>query len=245
MWAGEKIHECIQRSLNNIRRRIKVLPVDEIVSITLDQMRAEFRSSKSKNYWKNPKSCGLLEHEYEMEVSDEEWKEVAGNVETCLRNFYASDIYDGLKSHRKNGWLEVEEFSSFLLGHTKLNLVIDCAIREGEGIYIYDWKTGKTLSEDLSIQLGCYALYAMEKWNISPESLNIIEYNLSFDKSNWFSVSQEETKGVTGYINGSIKDMQSLLIEISNNIPMEEDRFSKIEDEHITSRCHFRKVCRK
>jgi len=245
MWAGEKIHECIQRSLNNLRRGIKVLRVDEIVSITLDQMRAEFRSSKSKNYWKNPKSCGLLEHEYEMEVSDEEWKEVAGNVGTCLRNFYASDIYDGLKSHRKDGWLEIEEFSSFLLDHTKINLVIDCAIKEGQGVYIYDWKTGKGLSEGLSIQLGCYALYAMEKWNVSPESLNVIEYNLSFNKSNWFSVSQEEIKGMKGYIEGSIKDMQSLLIDGSNNIPLEEDRFSKIEDEHITSRCNFKKVCRK
>ena len=245
MWAGEKVHECIQRSLYNIRRGIKVLPVDEIVSITLDQMRAEFRSSKSKNYWKNPKSCGLFEHEYEVEVSDEEWKEVAGNVETCLRNFYASDIYDGLKSHLRDGWLEVEEFSSFYLDGIKINLVIDCAIKEGEGVYIYDWKTGKSLSEDLSIQLGCYALYAMEKWNAPPESLSIIEYNLSFDKSNWFSVSQEEMKGIKGYINGSIKDMQSLLTDVSNNIPMEEDRFSKIEDEHIISRCNYRKVCRK
>jgi PD-(D/E)XK nuclease superfamily len=245
MWAGEKVHECIQRSLNNVRRGIKVLPVDEIVSITLDQMRAEFRSSKSKNYRKNPKSCGLLEHEYEMEVSDEAWKEVAGNVETCLRTFYASDIYDGLKAHRKDGWLEVEEFSSFLLDHTKINLVIDCAIKEGEGVYIYDWKTGKSLSEELSIQLGCYALYAMEKWNTPPESLSVIEYNLSIDKSNWFSVSQEEMKGMKGYINGSIKDMQSLLADVSNNLPMEEGRFSKIEDEHITSRCNYRRICRK
>jgi hypothetical protein len=170
---------------------------------------------------------------------------MAGNVEACLRNFYASDIYNGLKSHPKDGWLEVEEFSSFFLDHTKINLVIDCAIREGEGIYIYDWKTGKSLSEDLSIQLGCYALYAMERWNVSSESLNVIEYNLSFDKSNWFSVSQDEMKGVKGYINGSIKDMQSLLMDRSKNIPMEEDRFSKIEDEHISSRCNFRRVCRK
>ncbi len=245
MWAGEKVHECIQRSLLNIRRGIRVLPVDEIVSITLDQMRAEFRSSKSRNYWNNPKSCGLLEHEYEAEVSDREWKEMASNVETCLRNFYSSDIYDGLKSHRKEEWLEVEEFSSFDLDHTKINLVIDCAIKEGEGIYIYDWKTGKSLSEDLSVQLGCYALYALEKWNISPESLSIIEYNLAIDKSSWFSVSQEEMKGMKGYINGSIKDMQSLLADIPNNIPLEEDRFSRIEDERVSHRCNYRKVCRK
>ena len=85
----------------------------------------------------------------------------------------------------------------------------------------------------------------MEKWNIPPESLSIIEYNLSFDKSNWFSVGQEEMKGIKGYINGSIKDMQSLLMNVSNNLPMEEDRFSKTEDERVHARCNYRKVCRK
>ena len=243
-WAGEKVHECIQRSLNNIRRGIRVLPVDEIVSITLDQMRAEFRSSRAKNYWKNPKSCGLFEHEYELTVSDDQWKEIADNVEVCLRNFYASDIYDGLKSHPKDRWLEVEEFSSFQLDNTRIHLVIDCAIREGEDVYIYDWKTGKSLSEDLSVQLCCYALYAMEEWHITPELVKVIEYNLAFDKSNWFSVTQGQVEDMEGYIKGSIKDMQSLLFDVENNIPMEEERFSKVEDERISLRCNFRKVCR-
>ena len=244
VWAGEKVHECIQRSLNNIRRGISVLPVDEIVTITLDQMRAEFRSSKSKNYWKKPKSCALFEHEYELELTDDQWKEVANNVETCLRNFYASDIYDGLKSHPKDQWLEVEDFSSFHLDNVRINLAIDCAIRQSDDIYIYDWKTGKSLSEDLSIQLCCYALYAMEKWHVHPGSLRIIEYNLSFDKANWFSVTDGEVENIKGYIRGSIKDMQSILTDIGSNIPLEEERFSKVEDERVSLRCNFRKVCR-
>lgn len=89
--------------------------MNEIISITLKQMRAEFRSSRSKNYLKNPKTCALFEHEYGIEVTNDQWKEMAQNVETCLRNFYASDIYDSLKSRRKEGWLEVEEFQLFIL----------------------------------------------------------------------------------------------------------------------------------
>lgn len=143
---------------------------------------------------------------------------MANNVETCLRNFYASDIYDGLKSHSRDGWLEVEGFSSFHLDNTRINLAIDCAIKERDEIYLYDWKTGKSLSEDLSIQLACYALYAMEKWHVHPESLRIIEYNLSFDKSNWFSITHGEVEDIKGYIKGSIKDMQSLLLDVENNI---------------------------
>ena len=244
MWAGEKVHECIQRSLNNIRRGIKVLSVDEIVSITLDQMRAEFRSSRSKNYLKNPKTCALFEHEYGIEVTDDQWKEMANNVEICLRNFYASDIYYGLKSHKKDGWLEVEEFSSFLLDNIKINLAIDCAIKEGDDILIYDWETGRSISEDLPIQLCCYALYAMEKWHIPPQSLRIVEYNLSFNKATEFSVTHGEAENIKGYITGSIKDMHSLLIDVGNNIPVEDEKFSKVEDERVSLRCNFRKVCK-
>jgi hypothetical protein len=130
------------------------------------------------------------------------------------------------------------------LDNTRINLAIDCAIKEGDEIYLYDWKTGKSLSEDLSIQLCCYALYAMEKWGIHPESIRIIEYNLSFDKSNWFSITHGEVEEIKGYINGSIKDMQSLLVDAGSNIPGEEERFSKVEDERVSLRCNFRRVCR-
>jgi len=244
VWAGEKVHLCIQRSLNNIRRGIKVLSVDEIVSITLKLMRSEFRSSRARNYLKSPKTCALFEHEYGIEVTDDQWKEVAQNVDTCLRNFYASDIYDGLKSHPQDAWLEVEEFSSFRLDNIKINLIIDCAIKKEENILVYDWKTGKSIPEDLPIQLSCYALYALEKWRIRPQSLRIIEYNLFFDKVAEFSVTQGDLEDIKGYIRGSIKDMRSLLWDPDNNIPFVEDRFSKVEDERVSLRCNFRKVCR-
>jgi len=243
-WAGEKIHNSIHRSISNIRRGIKVLSVEEIISITLNQMRNEFRSSRSKNYWKNPKTCALYEHEYGIEVTDQQWKEMAQNVETCLKNFYASDIYASLKSQGKEGWLEAEEFSYFQLDNIKINVIIDCAVKEGKGIIIYDWKTGKALSEDLSVQLGCYSFYAMEKWDLPPDSLTVVEYNLFFNKANSFSVTQGEIEGIKGYIQGSVKDMQSLLKDPENNIPLPEEQFTKVEDEQVIGRCNFRKVCR-
>jgi len=244
VWAGEKVHECIERSLSNIRRGIKVLPVDEVVSITLDQMRAEFRSSRAKHYLKNPKTCALFDHEYESGVTDEEWRGVANHVEACLRAFYASDIYYGLKSLRKEEWLEMEEFSSFLFDSTQVHVVIDCAIQEAGDIVIYDWKTGKTLSESISLQLCCYALYAIEKWHIPLDHLRVIEFNLFLNKAMEFSVTPGEVEEIKSYIRGSMKDMQSLLIDPANNIPLEEERFSKVEDERISLRCNFRKVCR-
>jgi hypothetical protein len=84
----------------------------------------------------------------------------------------------------------------------------------------------------------------MEKWHLSPDSLKVVEYNVFSNKANSFSVTKGEIEGIKGYIKGSVKDMQSLLKDPENNMPLEEDQFSKVEDEGVISRCNFRKVCR-
>jgi hypothetical protein len=48
MWAGEKVHDCIKHTLRSLQRGISVLDVDEIVSITLNKMRDDFRSSRDR-----------------------------------------------------------------------------------------------------------------------------------------------------------------------------------------------------
>jgi hypothetical protein len=74
--------------------------------------------------------------------------------------------------------------------------------------------------------------------------LKVIEFNLLFNKASWFSVSQRDVDDIQGYIRGSIKDMQSLLVDVEQNIPLEEDRFSKVTDEKISLRCNFRRACK-
>ncbi len=85
---------------------------------------------------------------------------------------------------------------------------------------------------------------AMEKWNLPSESLQVVEYNLNSNKANSFSVTIAEVEGIKGYIKGSVKDMQSLLKDPENNIPLPEDQSTKVEDERVIGRCNFRKVCK-
>jgi CRISPR/Cas system-associated exonuclease Cas4 (RecB family) len=243
MWAGEKVHDCINHTMTNLRRGISVLDVDQIVDITLNQMREEFRSSRGKRYRTHPKTCALFEHEYEEAVSNDEWKRVADDVERCLRNFYSSDTCGMLKELPRRMWLEVEDFSSFILNNTKIWAVLDCSFRtEDGGITIIDWKTGRA-SEDVSIQLSCYAMYAMDKWGIDPENVKLIKYNLLANQAAEFAVSGAEIENTKAYIAGSIADMRSLLIDVNENIPKEEDAFLKVEDERVRAGCNFRKVC--
>ena len=37
--------------------------------------------------------------------------------------------------------------------------------------------------------------------------------------------------------------MQSLLIDVEENVPKDEEAFQKVEDERIRSSCNFRKLC--
>ena len=244
MWAGEKVHDCIKHTLTNLRRSISVLDAEQIISITLNQMREEFRSSREKRYLTHPKTCALFEHEYDVDILDADWKKVADNAVQCLRNFYASETFIILKELSPQMWLEVEDFSSFYLDQTKVWAVLDCSFRtEDGGITIIDWKTGRSMSDDVSMQLSCYAMYAMEKWGVDPEKVKLIEYNLLANQGVEFNVGVSEIENTKAYIAGSIADMQSLLVDADNNVPKEEGSFQKVEDEKVRAGCNFRKVC--
>jgi len=243
MWAGEKIHECIKRTLRNLQRGISILDVDSIVSITLNQMREEFRSSREKRYHAYPKTCALFEHEYNVELDDAEWKRVADDVEQCLKNLYSSDLFGHLKELPQQMWMEIEDFSSFYLEGTKIWAVLDCSYRTEKGATIIDWKTGRGPDREISLQLACYAMYAAERWRLKPESIKLVEYNLLYNQTTEFFMSAREIENAKAYIRGSIADMQSLLVDIENNISKKERFFKKIKDQRIQERCNFKRVC--
>jgi len=243
LWKGDRVHQCIKHTLKNLLRGIAVLDVDEIISITIDKMRDDFRSSKKKRYLTYPKSCALFEHEYDVDLPDAEWKKVAEDVEQCLRNFYGSEMFALLSDLPQETWLEIEDFSFFYLDDIKIWAVLDCSFRTDDGITIIDWKTGRATSTDLSLQLSCYAMYCQDKWDVRPENISLVEYNLLSDQKTEFTITEAEIKDTTSYIKGSVADMKSLLLDVDNNVPKDEEFFKKIEDDRTRDKCNFKKIC--
>jgi hypothetical protein len=86
-------------------------------------------------------------------------------------------------------------------------------------------------------------MYAMDKWGVNPEKVKLIEYNLLVDQGAEFNISGSEIENTKAYIAGSIADMQSLLVDVGENVAKNEDVFLKVEDERIRDRCNFWKVC--
>ena len=88
-----------------------------------------------------------------------------------------------------------------------------------------------------------HTLNAMGKWGVDPENVKLIEYNLLANQGAEFTVGAAEIENTKTYIAGSIADMQSLLIDVGENVPKEEGAFMKVEDERVKASCNFRKVC--
>ena len=81
------------------------------------------------------------------------------------------------------------------------------------------------------------------EWGIDPENVKLIEYNLSANQGAEFTVGASGIENTKAYIAGSIADMQSLLIDVGENKPRDEDAFLKVEDERERAGCDYRKVC--
>jgi len=243
VWVGQVVHDCIKRSLENISRGIPVLPPEEILSITRDRMRQDFRSSRSGAYWDNPKThCGLYEHEYNIDITDEQWRQAADQVDLCLRNFYESETYGELLSLPREDFLEIEQFSKFDLDGDEVTIKLDCAIRNGDKIIIYDWKTGRSEQVGLSFQMACYAYYAFNKYRVPVKHVVTRRFELLQNEVYEESVSEASLEELLGYIRGSIKDMKSLLDDPTKNIASEE-KFAKVQRREVCYRCNFLKVC--
>ena len=242
MWIGSVVHSCIERSLKNLRHKIKPLPVEKIIEITMDMMRADFASSRRKLYRQNPKTLALFEHEYDIEIDNETWKGIALRTEKCLRNFYNSAVYQNLYDLPREYWLEIEELSSFMLDGIKVFVVLDCSYRTGGGFYIYDWKTGKNDEQDANIQLSSYALYAQQKWKADFKDINVTAFNLGDNTLYDIKVSDDLVRWVRAYIAGSVSDMKKLLRSQENNEAVEQD-FARTTNKRQCQRCNFKKVC--
>lgn len=244
-WIGQKVHDCIDHTIQNLRWGQPGLALERIVDVTLKRMRQEYVSSWHGRYRQRPKSGGLLEHEYGTTRGEDDWRDAAAQVERCLKVFYGSAVYARLCELPRHAWLEAEEWAHFFLDGVKIWVKLDCAYRGEEGrVIIYDWKTGKRVAEDPSLQLSCYALYASQRWRADPARVVTREYNLYHDDEREFPVTAEDLEATVTYLRARFDDMRALLEDVENNVPRAEETFVRTEDLSRCGRCNFMKVCR-
>jgi len=242
MWAGQKVHKCIERILKNVQSNNEPLEMQKAIDETLTIMRKEFKDSKRGRYLKEPKTCALFEHEYDLKIPDDEWKNTANNVAQCIKTFYNSDVYNFITQLSSKHWLGVEILEDFLLDNTKVFVKLDFVCRKENEIYLYDWKTGKVEADTNRLQLGCYCLYSVQNWKLNPKQVNLFEFYLSRDEQNEYNFSEQGLDSIIQYITYSVNQMKNLLDDIKKNLANEEN-FAFTEDDQICSYCNYRKLC--
>jgi hypothetical protein len=244
MWAGNKVHECIKNTLNEIKIGVEKIDFEQKLYTTLNLMRKEFLSSKNKKYLSDPKSCALYEHEYELDVSQEEWQSNADNVVECLKQFFNSDIYKTISQLSDNQWIELEQLSHFYLENFKIYAVLDFAYRRNDEIIIYDWKTGREDPEKDKLQLSCYGLFVIHKWNTKADRLKLVDFFLMSGTKAEFTFADFNIDEIQRQIENSIDEMIDMLDDPQKNIATE-DCFPYTRKEYICSYCNFKKICPK
>ena len=245
-WKGETVHHIVETVLKAMRSG-KLLTADEALTELTRVMRRDFLSSKAKKYMQDPKrNLGLFEHEYLKPVTDEVWKSIHDEAAVCLKNFIASSFYKELGSDDKKDWLVIEDLEEFDFQGSKVFVKLDFA-RKKEGIVeIFDWKTGKE-EKGATIQIGAYAIYAMQKWNIPLSGIRAYLVYLSGPDP----VPQEQPltgkliEDARNTISKSISQMKTLLLDPKRNIPKPREFFKFTENERLCSYCNFYKMCEK
>jgi len=248
LWAGQKVHECIDHTIQNFRWGQPGLEQERVLDVTLKRMRQEWVNSFHGRYRQQPKSCALFEHEYGTSRGEDDWRDAAAHVERCLRTFYSSPVCERLAALPQDAWLEAEEWANFYLDGVKIWVKLDCAFREfdedGSRVVIYDWKTGKRAVADSSLQLSCYALYASARWRADPARVVAREYNLYHDEEREFPVNAADLDATTTYIRARFEDMWLLLEDRELNTPRPEEAFARTDVLERCERCNFKRVCR-
>jgi hypothetical protein len=247
-WAGSLVHDAVKRALSRARASGELPPLERVLERTHAKARAEWAASREKSYWREAsRIVGLVEHEYGEAVPDAEWKRIYEQVvEGSLRAFYGSAVLEEIRRTPRERWLGVDELDSWRFEGTKIWVAVDFAYRDTDGrVHVLDWKTGKERDVD-HVQVGIYALYAGQKWNVETDAVvgGLVYLAAGGDGAERTSVraDSEALLACTDAMRGSIREMQAALADPSRNVARD-DAFPRLEDRDGCRRCAFRRPC--
>lgn len=245
LWVGNLVHESIKYAL----ARLKAGQTVEEAKL-IEQMHAraqvDYEDSRSGRYRQQPNQLtGFQEHYYRTKIPPSAWQAAWTQAEQYLRTFINSRLYADLGRQPANTFLNVEELQSFSLAGTKVWVQMDLARREGDIIYLYDWKTGSVEESQVRQQLGIYALFAHRAWSRSVRaklSLRGCVYLLAEDRQLEFEWDEAALHEVQTTAETQIAHLQTLLQDPRANLA-DLKSFPMIDDLSVCRRCQFRELC--
>jgi CRISPR/Cas system-associated exonuclease Cas4 (RecB family) len=246
MWVGSVVHETVEDVLRRLQEGNPGFlnaqwVIQEMIS---GRMRPQWKASRDGLYLKEPKRhVGLLEHHYGYFVTKEEWKRLAESAKTAVGNFLQSPFWKTAHELQETDWLLLEDLETFMLDDVPVWIRSDFAYRDSAGkTIIIDWKTGSRPPKPRNMQLGCYGLFAVEKWGLDPSQVRIVEMNLT--RGTWAEagITGDDLNRTREEIRASIDEIRNLLADPEKNEARPED-FVPSPGRRKCSYCPFLEAC--
>lgn len=253
-WAGTVVHEAIESVLRRLQGSAEggdllfaapTFDVDEEVTKITTRMREDWRTSRGAGYRNRPKKVfGLMEHEYEDDVPDSDWKKMNNRATKAIGDFLQSDLFAEIKDSDPKTWLPIEKLDQFDFEGTPIWAVLDFGWTKPDGsVEIYDWKTGEMKQDAYRMQLGTYALYMGASRDLGPADVRTRLVFLGDEMQILdIPVSDKDLAWTRSQIRESIASMRGRLEDPATNVARKED-FPKTEDLSKCRGCKFRRLC--
>jgi len=244
MLAGQIVHEVIREIFDRQREGLSSVTCEQARKRAHTRLRDAWRQSKEQLWRRNPKRfANLFEHYYEHEVPRARLDGIREKVDTCITNLFGSEIFKSIQRAGVKHWLAIDQLDFFEFAGVKIYAVPDFALRDGQKVRIYDWKTGKP-DENVERQLTCYALFANKRWHVPLDCTVPLAVYLRADQAEQVDVTEERAARLKDYIRTTLFEMMRLLRSVEHNLPRGIDAFSPSDDATQCARCFFQELCR-
>ncbi len=244
LWAGSVVHDAVAGVLEHVKAGLG--PPDEtaVAQEAVARMRTEFRQSRDGAYLEDPKGAvGMVEHHYREAIADSEWRSFAEMAERSILGFCRGPFLAQALELKPADWLTLEELLTFQIDGAKVFVKMDLAHRTEEGgAVIKDWKTGRRRPKPEGLQLGCYALYATEAWDLEPEQIQVIEANINTGAVGSAQITAAHLETARDAISTGIAEMRARLTDAETNTADLND-FPASPTLQRCRRCAYREVC--
>ncbi len=253
-WPGTVVHEAIEAVLNDLhgggsQRALGFdangIDIDAEIEKATQHMRDQWVESRAGHYRMRPKKrFGLVEHEYDVVLPREEWKAANAKVANSLRAYFSSELFDRIRESDPSQWLPIEVLDQFDFEGTPVWAVLDFGWKTPDGgVEIFDWKTGAVKPEASKLQLGCYALYVSQKYDVAPEKVTTHLIYLGEDLKDFsFRVTEKDLLETRGDMRASIAAMRTRLFDKDDNTARRDD-FAMTDDLTKCELCAYRRLC--
>lgn len=259
LWGGDVVHRLIKKTLLTFQETRQIPSLAQLQEEARQALNQGWQESR-KGLWKqDPKGrTNLFEHYYGEEgetVSPEQIQALRTKVFDAMEGFLSCGVLEALAPLPVGQWGSVDRLDTFVAGELppmgnapalplKVWCALDLSYQDSQGLlHILDWKTGSEHREELRLQLSCYALYALETWNVPLERISLEGVFLNdAGRISHYEISPETLVTAREQILKSANAMRAKLQDPLQNTTQEED-FPCTSDPRNCSRCPFRKVC--